>query len=187
MINFINDADAIDCFAWVRRNNGGIQFFDEYALVRFNGQLTKIRTKAELMCFRLKLDNKFRFKHSANADQKNNENTKTQEPKKSTPPHPTASAAEDPYETIQRLKSSGRKLIEQRDTWKAKAADLQAQIENIRINSNSGNHNRWGELRKFIANEFHPDKNNASGIERLIKEEVFKILWGKISELEKNG
>lgn len=91
-------------------------------------------------------------------------------------------------QTIDRLRAAGRKIIEQRDSWERRALNDEREISKV-APKDSINDNADGQYLKFkriIAKELHPD-NQASGIEKIVKAEIFKVIWAKVEDIDKGG
>ena len=92
--------------------------------------------------------------------------------------------------SVSRLQNAGRKVIAQREEWKARAlvaeqkvTDLTAQLANRRATRDD----RFDALRRLVARELHPDFCDNGGIEKLIRAEFFKRLWPEIERLSEHG
>ena len=71
--------------------------------------------------------------------------------------------------SVSRLQNAGKKVIAQREEWKARAlvaeqkvTDLTAQLANRRATRDD----RFDALRRLVARELHPDLCESGGIEK---------------------
>ena len=88
--------------------------------------------------------------------------------------------------SVTRLQNAGRKVIAQREGWKARALtaeqnamDLTAQLANRRATRDD----RFDALRRLVARELHPDHCTGGDIEKTVRAEFFKRLWPEIERL----
>ena len=85
--------------------------------------------------------------------------------------------------SLKRLRERGRLAVAQRDEWERRAL---AAEEKLAIGSRDVEKARKYELlKRFLAKELHPDRSNVSGTEKLVRTEMFKVVWGKIEEIDK--
>jgi hypothetical protein len=83
--------------------------------------------------------------------------------------------------TISRLRERGQLAVAQRDQWEKRALAAEQQLSN----GGAGNSSRkYQQLKNALAREFHPDHSSASGIEKIIRTETFKLIWAKIEEID---
>jgi len=86
---------------------------------------------------------------------------------------------------VTRLKSAGRTVIAQRDCWRSRAETAEAKLASLSDDrSSSKADQKFNQLKRFIAMEVHPDKVQG-GFDKLVREAVFKMIWSKIEEIEK--
>jgi hypothetical protein len=101
----------------------------------------------------------------------------------------TDDAAED---EIGQLVELGQRAIAQRDGWRRRAIDAEAEVKALTVALDdmrataAAIDRRFESLRHFLAREFHPDHSNAEGLEKLIKGEFFKRIWPKLEEIERS-
>lgn len=90
--------------------------------------------------------------------------------------------------SIAHLIALSRKIIEQRETWKGRALEAERELAALRMHGmRSGNgEGRYGKLKRIIAQELHPD-NQADAVEKQMKAEIFKVVWRRVQEIEKDG
>ena len=46
---------------------------------------------------------------------------------------------------------------------------------------------RYASLKRFLAKRFHPDYAAAQGIEKIVRNEIFKEIWGEVERLDQAG
>jgi hypothetical protein len=46
---------------------------------------------------------------------------------------------------------------------------------------------RYGALRRYLAKQFHPDHAPGYGIEKVVRNEIFKEIWGEIERLNQTA
>ena len=46
---------------------------------------------------------------------------------------------------------------------------------------------RYASLKRFLAKRFHPDYAGAQGIERIVRNEIFKEIWSEVERLDQAG
>jgi hypothetical protein len=46
---------------------------------------------------------------------------------------------------------------------------------------------RYASLKRFLAKRFHPDYAGAQGIEKIVRNEIFKEIWGEVERLDQAG
>jgi hypothetical protein len=79
---------------------------------------------------------------------------------------------------------------EHRERWKVRALMAEAQVlEATAKIGNNGASQKTGDakyraLKHFLAKRFHPDYAPAQGIEKLVRNEIFKEIWNEIERLE---
>jgi hypothetical protein len=89
----------------------------------------------------------------------------------------------------QRLHALLRTIDAQRERWKRRALVAEAKLvesaENMTNNggSQSVSDFRYAALKRYLAKQFHPDYAPGHGIEKIIRNEIFKEIWGEIDRL----
>ena len=86
-------------------------------------------------------------------------------------------------EQVSSLKAAGRAVIEQREHWKARALEAEANHRPSEWRGN--NYDRYIALKKIIARELHPDSGPGDGIERVVREALFKRIWPHVEQIDK--
>lgn len=86
---------------------------------------------------------------------------------------------------VARLKEAGKTIIQQREEWKARA--LAAEKLGSGGSAPGGDAGRYAALKRILARELHPDYAPGDGIERVVREAIFKKVWPQVEDMEKNG
>jgi hypothetical protein len=94
---------------------------------------------------------------------------------------------------IEGLRVRSATVEEQREIWKVRALMAEAELlEATAKTSNNGNCQnvndlRYASLKRFLAKRFHPDHAPAQGIEKIVRNEIFKEIWNEIDRLDQGG
>ena len=89
----------------------------------------------------------------------------------------------------QKLRAFLRTIDEQRETWKRRALMAEAKLVEVsaNISENDGSQNvsdlRYAALKRYLAKQFHPDYAPGRGIEKIVRNEIFKEIWSEIDRL----
>jgi hypothetical protein len=43
---------------------------------------------------------------------------------------------------------------------------------------------RYASLKRYLAKQFHPDQAPGQGIEKIVRDEIFKEIWNEIERLD---
>jgi phage terminase Nu1 subunit (DNA packaging protein) len=89
-------------------------------------------------------------------------------------------------QTNERLKEAVKTAVAQRDHWKQRALVVERELATSG-NAERDRDKRLDALRRLIAKELHPDQCAAQGIERVLRAELFKLIWPKVEELSRQG
>jgi hypothetical protein len=87
---------------------------------------------------------------------------------------------------IERLRSREQ----QWESWKVRALMAEAQLREAttKISNNCACHNvtdvRYASLKRYLAKRFHPDYAPGQGIEKIVRNEIFKEIWNEIDRLD---
>jgi len=78
---------------------------------------------------------------------------------------------------------------QKRESWKVRALMAETQLlEATAKNSNGGRQNvsdvRYASLRRYLAKRLHPDFASGEGIEKVVRNEIFKEVWNEINRLD---
>jgi hypothetical protein len=91
---------------------------------------------------------------------------------------------------IERLRVLSTTTEQQRESWKVRALMAEAQLlEATAKTSNIGSCQnvsdvRYASLKRYLAKRFHPDHAPGQGIEKIVRNEIFKEIWGEIDRLD---
>jgi len=79
-------------------------------------------------------------------------------------------------------------IDQQRAGWKARALAAEQQLLEAKSSNNDGRQTvtdlRYGSLKRYLAKRFHPDYAPGEGIEKLVRNEIFKEIWNEIDRLD---
>jgi hypothetical protein len=88
----------------------------------------------------------------------------------------------------EQLRALSQKLYEQRQSWKHRALVAEATLLEAEISNIGGRQNvsdlRYGALKRYLAKQFHPDFAPGNGIEKIVRNEIFKEIWSEIDRLD---
>ena len=91
---------------------------------------------------------------------------------------------------IERLRARSTTIDQQRESWKMRALMAEAQLleATAKTNNNGGRPNvsdlRYPSLKRYLAKQFHPDYAPGQGIEKIVRNEIFKEIWNEIDRLD---
>jgi hypothetical protein len=91
---------------------------------------------------------------------------------------------------IEQLRLLSTNLDQQRESWKVRALVAEAQLlEATAKSSNNGGSQkvtelRYASLKRYLAKRFHPDHSPGEGIEKIVRNEIFKEIWNEIERLD---
>src|SRR6266566_2820379 len=94
---------------------------------------------------------------------------------------------------IERLRVLSTTTDQQRESWKVRALMAEAQLlEATAKTSNNGSCQnvsdvRYASLKRYLAKRFHPDHAPGQGIEKIVRNEIFKEIWNEIDRLDQGG
>jgi len=83
-----------------------------------------------------------------------------------------------------------RRSEQQRESWTVRAlmAEVQLRKATTKISNNGAGHNvtdvRYASLKRYLAKQFHPDYAPGLGIEKIVRNEIFKEIWIEIERLD---
>src|SRR6266550_2128168 len=92
---------------------------------------------------------------------------------------------------IERLRVLSTTTEQQRESWKVRALMAEAQLlEATAKTSNNGSCQnvsdvRYASLKRYLAKRFHPDHAPGQGIEKIVRNEIFKEIWDEIDRLDR--
>jgi hypothetical protein len=91
----------------------------------------------------------------------------------------------------QKLRESLRKLGEQRESWKHRALVAEATLVEVAANAANSDRGqnvsdlRYATLKRYLAKQLHPDHAPGNGIEKNVRNEIFKEIWGEIDRMSR--
>jgi hypothetical protein len=92
---------------------------------------------------------------------------------------------------IERLRVLLPTTNQQRESWKVRA--LMAEAQCLEATAKTGNKGggaenvsdvRYASLKRYLAKRFHPDFAPGEGIEKVVRNEIFKEVWNEIDRLD---
>lgn len=112
-------------------------------------------------------------------------------------PEVTPGQIRDLEEANRYLRDRWRMAIAQRDEWERRATVAEREANELRAawptpgggfgqaGVNGASSQKYQQLRRFIAREFHPDHGATTEADREIRGELFKLLWAEISRIDR--
>jgi len=92
---------------------------------------------------------------------------------------------------IERLRVLLTTTNQRRESWKVRALMAEAQLLDATAktsNNGGGAENvsdvRYASLKRYLAKRFHPDHAPGQGIEKIVRNEIFKEIWNEIDRLD---
>jgi hypothetical protein len=91
------------------------------------------------------------------------------------------------------LRARSDTLEQQRESWKVRALMAEAQLleatakAGSEVRAQNVSDVRYGSLKRFLAKRFHPDYAGAQGIEKIVRNEIFKEIWSEVERLDQAG
>lgn len=91
---------------------------------------------------------------------------------------------------IERLRVRSSTIDQQRESWKVRALMAEAQLleATAKTSNNGGSQKvsdlRYASLKRYLAKRFHPDYAPGQGIEKIVRNEIFKEIWNEIERLD---
>jgi hypothetical protein len=91
---------------------------------------------------------------------------------------------------IERLREHSSTIDQQRESWRVRALMAEGELlEAIAKTSNNSGSNkvsdlRYASLKRYLAKRFHPDYAPGQGIEKIVRNEIFKEIWNEIERLD---
>jgi hypothetical protein len=90
----------------------------------------------------------------------------------------------------QEMVKENKLLRQQRESWKVRALMAEAELleATVKTSNNGGCQNvsdlRYAALKRYLAKRFHPDYAPGQGIEKTVRNEIFKEIWGEVERLD---
>ena len=91
---------------------------------------------------------------------------------------------------IERLRVRSSTSDQQRESWKVRALMAEAQLleATAKTSNNGGSQKvsdlRYASLKRYLAKRFHPDHAPGQGIEKIVRNEIFKEIWNEVDRLD---
>ena len=87
---------------------------------------------------------------------------------------------------IEQLRVLLTTLEEQRESWKVRALIAEAQLLEATADGASQKvaDLRYASLKRYLAKQFHPDHSPGEGIEKIVRNEIFKEIWNEVDRLD---
>jgi hypothetical protein len=91
---------------------------------------------------------------------------------------------------IERLRVLSTAVEQQRESWKVRALMAEAELleATAKASNNGGGQKvsdlRYASLKRYLAKRFHPDYAPGQGIEKIVRNEIFKEIWNEIERLD---
>jgi len=91
---------------------------------------------------------------------------------------------------IERLRERLSTSDKQRESWKVRALMAEAQLleATAKTSNNGGSQKvsdlRYASLKRYLAKRFHPDYAPGEGIEKIVRNEIFKEIWNEVERLD---
>jgi hypothetical protein len=89
----------------------------------------------------------------------------------------------------QKLHESLLKVGQQRESWKHRALVAEARLVEAAANAGNGDRGKnvsdlkYAALKRYLARQLHPDHAPGHGIEKIVRNEIFKEIWGEIDRM----
>jgi hypothetical protein len=90
----------------------------------------------------------------------------------------------------ERLRALSITMEQQRESWKVRALMAEAALleATAKTSTNDGCQKvtdvRYASLKRYLAKRFHPDHAPGQGIEKIVRDEIFKEIWNEIERLD---
>ena len=91
---------------------------------------------------------------------------------------------------IERLRVLLATIEQQRESWKVRALMAEAQLleATAKMSDHGDRQNvndlRYASLKRYLAKRFHPDYAPGKGIEKIVRNEIFKEIWNEVERLD---
>jgi hypothetical protein len=90
----------------------------------------------------------------------------------------------------ERLRALSTTMERERESWKVRAlmAEVALLEASAKTSTNDGRQKvtdvRYASLKRYLAKQFHPDQAPGQGIEKIVRDEIFKEIWNEIERLD---
>jgi hypothetical protein len=94
---------------------------------------------------------------------------------------------------LEQLRARSATLQQQRESWKLRALMAEAQLLETTAKASSDvlarnvSDVRYASLKRFLAKRFHSDYAPGQGIEKILRNEIFKEIWSEVERLDHAG
>ena len=94
---------------------------------------------------------------------------------------------------IERLRVLLTSTSQHRESWKVRALIAEAHLleATAKTGGHAGRQNvtdvRYAALKRYLAKQFHPDYVPGEGLEKIVRNEIFKEIWNEIERLDQGG
>jgi hypothetical protein len=90
------------------------------------------------------------------------------------------------------LRAVSHTVHQQRQSWKHRALVAEATLLEIETRNNNDEPQnvrdlRYAALKRYLAKQFHPDFAPGAGIEKVIRNEIFKEIWSEVERLDRQA
>jgi hypothetical protein len=88
---------------------------------------------------------------------------------------------------IERLRVLLTTTNQHRESWKVRALMAEAQLLDATAKTGGAENVsdvRYASLKRYLAKRFHPDYAPGQGIEKIVRNEIFKEIWNEIDRLD---
>ncbi len=87
---------------------------------------------------------------------------------------------------ILELRAKGKRVVADRDHWQSRAKSVESEIEILRNQRPASTpDDRFAQAKRAFAKLYHPNNANASGMEKIVRAEVFKEFWNELERIER--
>ena len=90
----------------------------------------------------------------------------------------------------ERLRALSTAMEQQRESWKVRALMAEAALleATAKTSTNDGRQKvtdvRYASLKRYLAKRFHPDHAPGEGVEKIVRNEIFKEIWNEVERLD---
>jgi hypothetical protein len=88
----------------------------------------------------------------------------------------------------QKLRAWLRTSEDQRESWKRRALVAEMKLLETAVKGDDSGQNvsdlKYAALKRYLAKQFHPDHAPGRGLEKVVRNEIFKEIWGEVERLQ---